>query len=66
MFLELHSSDNNEKIMVNIDRIDTIYQIGKITSIYIGGIIYHVKESYEQIEEAINNLTMIEYVGNRK
>lgn len=65
MFLELHS-DDNVKIMVNIDKIDSIYQIGKITSVYVGGIIYHVEESYEQIEEAINNLTMIEYVGNRE
>lgn len=61
MFLELHS-DDDKKIMVNIDRIDSIYQLGKTTNIYIGGIIYYVKESYEQIEEAINNLTMIEYV----
>ena len=58
MFLELHS-DDNVKIMVNIHKIDSIYQIGKTTSVYVGGIIYHVEESYEQIKEAINNWTIM-------
>ena len=60
MFLELHLSNDNEKIMVNIYRINSIYQIEEaITNIYIDGVIYQVKESYEQIKEAINNGTMM-------
>ncbi len=67
MFLELHLSNNNEKIMVNIYKINSIYQAEEsITNIYIDGTIYQVKESYEQIKEAINNLAMMEYVCNRK
>ena len=67
MFLELHLSNDNEKIMVNIYKINSIYQAGEsITNIYIDGTIYQVKESYEQIKEAINNLAMLEYSINRK
>jgi hypothetical protein len=54
MFLELHLSDNNEKIMLNIDRVQSIYQTGGATYIYIGEIVYRVKESYGQIRELIN------------
>lgn len=54
MFLELHLSDNNEKIMLNINRINSIYQTNEKTNIYVGDVVYQVKESYEQIKEAIN------------
>ena len=66
MFLELHLSDNNEKIMLNIDRINSIYQIKGATNIYAGEVVYQVKESYAQIVESINNCAMIECVGNTK
>lgn len=55
MFLELHLRENDNKIMLNIDRIQSIYQERRGVSIYIGEIVYEVKESYEDIVEAINN-----------
>lgn len=56
MFIELHLSDNNEKIMLNIDRINSIYQIKGTTNIYAGEVVYQVKESYEDIEKGIANI----------
>ena len=55
MFLELHLSDNNEKVMLNINRINSIYQTNGKANIYVGEIIYRVKESYEEVVSAINN-----------
>ena len=55
MFLELHLSENDEKIMLNIDRINSIYQTNGKTDIYVGEVVYRVKENYEQIKESINN-----------
>ena len=55
MFLELHLSEDNEKIMFNINRINSIYQTKGATYIYVGEVVYRVKESYEQIKEVINN-----------
>ena len=54
MFLELHLSENDEKIMLNIDRIQSVYQSEGATYIYIGEIVYRVKEDYEQIKEIMN------------
>ena len=54
MFLELHLSNNNEKIMLNINRISSIYQEGKTVNVYIGEVIYRVKESYEYIAKCID------------
>ena len=53
MFLELTLSDNNAKILININRINSIYQKG-ITNIYVGEVVYQVRESYEEIVNAIN------------
>ena len=55
MFLELTLSDKNSKILFNINRINSIYQIKGTTNIYIGEVVYQVRESYEEIVEAINN-----------
>lgn len=55
MFLELHLSENNEKIMLNINRINSIYQTNGKAEIYVEEVVYRVKESYEQIKELINN-----------
>lgn len=55
MFLELHLSDNNEKIMLNINRINSFFQIAEETNIYVGMVVYRVKESYEEVVAAINN-----------
>jgi hypothetical protein len=55
MFLGLHLSDNNEEIMFNINMINCIYQTKGTTNIYVGEVIYQVKESYEEIIKAINN-----------
>ena len=59
MFLELTLYDNNEKMMININRINSIYQTNKKTNIYVGDVVYQVKESYEQIKEAINYWAML-------
>lgn len=53
MFLELHLSDNNEKIMLNIDRIKSIYQDGRTAYVYVGEVVYRVKESYEDIAKSL-------------
>lgn len=54
MFLGLHLSDNNEKIMFNINMINCIYQTKGTTNIYVGEVVYQVRESYEEIVNAIN------------
>jgi hypothetical protein len=54
MFLELHLEENDSKIMLNIDKIKSIYQERKGVSIYIGEIVYRVKESYEDIAKCID------------
>lgn len=54
MFLELHKAENDEKIMLNLDKIQSIYQEKEATYIYIGQIVYRVKESYEDIVNAID------------
>lgn len=55
MFLELHLSENDEKIMLNIDRINSIYQANGRTNIYVGEVVYRVKESYEDVAKSIYN-----------
>lgn len=54
MFIELHLIENDEKILLNIDRIQSIYQTKGATHIYTGEIIYQVKESYEDITTCID------------
>jgi len=55
MFLELHLSDNNEKVMLNINRINSIYQTNGKANIYVEEVVYRVNESYEEVVAAINN-----------
>lgn len=59
MFLELTLYDNNEKIMLNIDRVQSIYQTKAATYIYIGEVVYRVKENYEDIAKCIGNVINI-------
>ena len=54
MFLELHLPENNEKIMLNINRINSIIQMGEGTNVYIGEVVYRVKESYDDIAKHID------------
>jgi hypothetical protein len=54
MFLELHLSDDNEKIIVNINRINSIYSNKGVTYIYVGEAVYRVKESYEDVTNCID------------
>lgn len=54
MFLELHLEGDNEKIMLNINRINSIYQIKGTTKVYTGRTVYQVKESYDDIAKAID------------
>lgn len=53
--LELHLCDGDEKILINLDNVNAIYQQSKKTQIYVGGVIYRVKESYADIMEAMGN-----------
>lgn len=59
MFLELHLFENlfedDEKILLNINKIQCIGQSKGITYIDVGDSIYRVKESYEDVIKAINN-----------
>lgn len=55
MFLQLTLSSNNSKILVNINRINSIYQTNETTNLYIGEVVYQVSENYEEIVEAIKN-----------
>ncbi len=54
MFLELTLYDNNEKIMLNIHRIKSVYQEGRMVYVYIGEVVYRVKESYEDIAKSLS------------
>ena len=60
MFLELHLND--DKIMLNVNAIKSIYQVDGETRIYVGEVIYEVKESYEDIVKAINNYSDLHMV----
>ena len=53
IFFELHLSDNNEKIMLNTDHINSIYQTEGTTNIYVGKVVYQVRESYDDIAKVI-------------
>ena len=53
MFIELHLLDDGEKIMINMDRIKSVYRIKGITYVYIDDVAYKVKESYEDIHRNI-------------
>lgn len=54
MFLELHLVEKNKKIMLNINRINSIIKMGKNANIYIGEVVYLVTESYDDIVERID------------
>lgn len=62
MFIELHTADDNKKIMLNINQIQCIGQTSGVAYIDFGDDIYGVKESYEHIRQAISKITMIENV----
>ncbi len=57
MFLELTLYSTDKKILINISNINAIYaqEWEKKTIILVGAAMYAVKESYEDIVEAINN-----------
>jgi hypothetical protein len=53
-FIELHLMDgSNETIMINIDRVKSIYSYKGITRVYVGEVEYKVKESYDDIRRNI-------------
>lgn len=53
-FIELHLMDgSNETILINIDRIKSIYRLNGTTYVYVGESAYKVKESYEDIRRNI-------------
>lgn len=53
-FIELHLMDgSNETIMINIDRVKSIYSYKGITRVYVGEVEYKVKESYENMYRQI-------------
>lgn len=53
MFIELHLLSDNEKILINIDRIKSIYRLNGTTYVYVGESAYKVKESYEDMRRII-------------
>ena len=53
MFIELHLLSDNEKILVNIDRIKSIYRYKGETHVSMGEVSFRVKESYEDIRRNI-------------
>ena len=53
MFIELHLLENDEKIILNINNIISIYQTNGKVNIYAGEVVYRVKESYDDIKEGI-------------
>lgn len=63
MFLELTLSNNNSKMLVNINRINSIYQTSETTNLYVGEVVYQVSENYEEIVEAINNYGKLPKAG---
>ena len=67
MFFELHLLDNNEKIMLNINRINSIYEANGKANIYVEEVVYRVKESYEEVRAAIKNVLVRDKAeGNEK
>ena len=54
MFIELHMLDNNEKIMISIDKIQCISQVNGMTAVRLVDCVFRVKESYEQIRQMIS------------
>ena len=44
---------SNETILINIDRVKSIYSYKGITHVYVGEVEYKVKESYEDIRRNI-------------
>lgn len=57
MFLELTLYSTDKKILININNIGAIFsqEWENKTIILVGGTMYAVKESYEDIVKAINN-----------
>lgn len=56
MFLELTFYSNDEKLLININRVSVIYPGVQTTDIVVDGVVYAVKESYKDIVEAINRI----------
>lgn len=54
MFLELHRSEDNKKVLFNVNNINTIYEDTTDVYIYVGEIVYRVKESYSEIINVLN------------
>ena len=54
MFLELHRSEDNKKVLFNVNNINTIYEDTTDVYIYVGEIAYRVKESYSEIINVLN------------
>lgn len=53
MFLELTFYSNDEKLLININRVSAIYPGAGTTDIIVDGVVYSVKESYEAVAKAI-------------
>ena len=55
MFIEFHNYHNGEKILFNIANINIIYPKKGHTKIFIGGVVYEIRETYSEVIDAINN-----------
>lgn len=59
MFIELHTADDDKKIMLNVNQIQCIGQTSGVAYVDFGDDIYGVRESYEQISQMISRITTI-------
>ena len=62
MFLELHMLEDDKEIMVSIDKIQCIGHVNKVVVVDVVDSGFRVKESYEQIRQAMSKITTIESV----
>lgn len=64
MFLELHMLEDDKEIMVSINKIQCIGHVNEVVVVDVVDSVFRVKESYEQIRQAMSRITMIESVGS--
>ena len=66
MFLELHMLEDDKKIMVNVNKIQCIGHVNDAVVVDVVDSVFRVKESYEQIRQAISKITTIEHVESKE
>lgn len=62
MFIELHMLEDDKRIMVSIDKIQCIGHVNDVVVVDVVDSVFRVKESYDQIRQAMSKITTIENV----